>query len=209
MIRHGEVAAELVGTFVGVTDVALSDVGRHQAAAISTFMQDVGLDAVLTSPRARARDTAQPLLEASGLPGTVREGFAEMNFGEWEGLHWPEIEAHDPEYAARWQADPANVPCPGGDTASEFADGVQAELHAVLDEFRGRNVALFAHAGVNRAIMADVLGIPYMQSFAISQDYGCINAAGWDGSLAQIALTNLVPGPRSAIQGDGNRVGED
>lgn len=204
--RHGEVAQEYVGSFVGRLDVPLSDVGHHQAAAIDAFLNEAGIDAVLSSPRQRAMETARPLLNSLELDADVRPALAEMDFGEWEGLRWPEIEARDPDYALQWQADPENLPCPGGEAAGAFAARVQRELHLVLEEYRGKNIVLFGHAGVNRAIMADVIGLPYMQSFALSQDYGCVNAAGWQDTLAQVALVNFVPGPRSLTQGDGDRV---
>ncbi len=204
--RHGEVSPEYVGSFVGRLDVPLSDVGHHQAAAIDAFLNEAGIDAVLSSPRQRALETAKPLLNSLELDADVRPALAEMDFGEWEGLRWSDIEARDPAYAAQWQADPASLACPGGESAGAFAERVQRELKLVLEEYRNRNIVLFGHAGVNRAIMADVLGIPYMQSFALSQDYGCVNAAGWQDTLAQVALVNFVPGPRSDLQGDGQRV---
>lgn len=205
-IRHGEVAPEYVGTFVGTLDVPLSPMGRHQAAAIDVFLQGAGLDAIITSPRQRAMETAKPSAEAAGIETEVRPAFAEMDFGEWEGLHWDDIAARDLQFASKWQEDPANLACPGGEAAGQFAVRVQSALGDLLEEFDGRNVALFAHAGVNRAIMASVIGIPYMQSFSLAQDYGCVNAAGWQAGLSQVALVNFVPGPRSELQGDGRRV---
>lgn len=207
-IRHGEVDPGYVGTFVGSSEVALSEVGRHQAAAIDVFLQQAGLDAILTSPRVRAQETATPLAEATEMNPEVRHALAEMDFGQWEGRTWADIEAADPDFAATWQSDPTAHACPGGESAGDFADRVQQELREILQEFEGRNVAIFGHAGVNRAILAHVIGIPYMQSFTLSQDYGCVNAAGWQADLAQVALLNFVPGPRSAMQGDGERVGE-
>ncbi len=204
--RHGEVSPDYVGAFVGRLDVPLSDVGHHQAAAIDAFLNEAGIDAVLCSPRRRAMETAKPLLDSLEMDADIRPAFAEMDFGEWEGLHWPEIEARDPDFAREWQEDPMSLPCPGGESAGNFAMRVQRELTQVVEEYRNKNIVLFAHAGVNRAIMAQVIGIPYMQSFALSQDYGCVNAAGWQESLAQIALANFVPGPRSVMQGDGERV---
>ncbi len=205
-IRHGEVDADYVGSFVGRLDVGLSDVGRHQAQAIGEFLSAAGIEHIISSPRQRALRTAAPLAAHLDMEPDVRPAMAEMDFGEWEGLHWPQIVARDEAFAAKWQQDPTSIPCPGGESAGEFAQRVHAGLDELLDEFRGRNVALFAHAGVNRAIMSHVLGVPYMQSFALSQDYGCINAAGWTDELAQIALVNMVPGPRSTLQGDGDRV---
>ena len=204
-IRHGEVEAPYVGTFVGSLDVALSDVGRHQAAAAATFLEAAKVDAVLSSPRRRARDTAAPLARHHGHGIEIKDVFAEMDFGEWEGLPWAEIEARDPAFAATWQADPSCHACPAGESAGGFAERVQVGLAELLEEFKGRSVALFGHAGTNRAVLATLTQRPYMESFVFAQDYGCVNAAAWDPAtgFGQVALVNLVPGPRSRDQGDG------
>ncbi len=207
-MRHGEVDPDYVGTFVGRLDVGLSDLGRHQAQAIGEFLAEAGIEHILSSPKQRAMRTAQPLASHLELDLDVRPALAEMDFGEWEGLRWPDIVARDEEFAAEWQQDPTNTPCPGGESAGQFAARIEGAMADVLEEFQDRHIALFGHAGVNRAVMAQIMGIPYMQSFSLSQDYGCVNAAGWDGELAQIALVNMVPGPRSTLQGDGDRVGE-
>lgn len=197
-IRHGEVEAHLVGTFLGVTDGGLSDLGRHQGQAVAAFLQDAGVDAVVSSPLQRARDTVAPLAGELGLAVETRPGFREMDFGAWETLSWEAIEARDADFARRWREDPATMACPGGETTDAFAAMVARELEALLEEFAGRTVALGAHAGVNRAILAHILGRPYLEMFRFAQDYGCVNAAAWGvQDWTQVALTNLVPGPQS------------
>lgn len=205
-VRHGEVEAPFVGTFVGRTDVPLSDLGRHQAQAVATFLENQGIDAILTSPRTRSRHTAAPLAEATGLTVKVREPLAEMDFGQWETRTWNEIQARDPTFATQWAEDPTSLACPGGESAGAFAARVQVHLQEIVQEFEGRTVAVFAHAGTNRAFLAHALRIPYMGAFALCQDYGCLNAGSWSGDGAQIALMNLVPGPMSEAQGDGQRL---
>lgn len=207
-IRHGEVASPYVGTFVGSTDVPLSDVGQHQAAAIAGFLADAPLDAVLASPLKRARDTALPTARAHGLTPTLVDGLQEMNFGAWEGLAWDAIEARDPAFAKNWAADPMSIACPDGEAAGAFSKRVESTLHRLLQDHAGGHVAVFAHAGVNRAILSAVTKRPYMESFCFAQDYGCVNAAAFDGIAgpAQVALLNVVPGPKSAENGDGDRV---
>lgn len=204
--RHGEVEAPFVGTFVGSSDVGLSDLGRHQGQAIAEFLDGVPLDAIISSPLRRACDTAAPLAKAAGLDVEVRPGLAEMRFGQWEGLAWPSIEARDPEFAATWQADPINNPCPGGESAGLFATRIAGALRDILDEFDGRHIATFTHAGTNRAMLSDITRMEYMQTFCFAQDYGCVNAGAWDGpGSGQLALLNFVPGPRSEANGDGGR----
>lgn len=203
--RHGEVEAGRVGSFIGRTDVTLSPLGRHQAEAIAAYLEDSPLDAIVTSPRRRALETVAPLARAKNLTLDVRAGLAEMDFGEWDGLHWHEIVERDSQHAMEWQADVMQRAAPGGESGTQFARRVQQTLDEVLEEFKGRMVLVGGHAGTNRAIFAKALGIPYVQAFAFAQDYGCLNATGWGEGFAQVALANFVPGPRSEDQGEGKR----
>lgn len=206
-MRHGEVQNGMVGAFVGRKDVALCDVGHKQAQGIATFLEQAHVDAVVSSPRIRALDTAKPLAETKGLGIDVRDPLAEMDFGDWEGRFWEDIEAEDPEFAHKWQHDPGAIPCPGGETANSFAARVQEDLEKVRQEYSGQTVAVFAHAGTNRAILSQITGRPYMESFAFAQDYGNVSAAAWDENtgFGQVAIWNHVPGPRSVEHGDGGR----
>jgi broad specificity phosphatase PhoE len=202
-MRHGEVEAPFVGAFVGRTEVNLSPLGRHQAEAIAAYLEEAPVDAVVSSPRRRALDTAAPLARARGMKLEVRKPFAEMDYGRWEGLFWHEIEEKDPEECAAWVADPAARPMPGGESCDGFSARVREELSRVLEEFRGRTVAVFGHAGTNRSILGAALERPFRDCFSFVQDYGNVNAAAWlpDGG-AQVALVNFVPGPRSEKSGD-------
>jgi broad specificity phosphatase PhoE len=202
-IRHGEVQADLVGAFIGRTEANLSDLGRHQAEAVAAYLESAHLDAILCSPRKRALDTAAPLAKQRNMRLDIRAGFAEMHYGEWEGLFWPQIEARDPSFAKTWQAEPAKTPTPGGESVVTFTERVHQELEKVLEEFRGRSVGLVSHAGTNRAVLGHLLGLSTMDCFSFVQDYGCVNAGAWlEGGSAQVALVNFVPGPRSEKDGE-------
>lgn len=202
-LRHGEVEAPWVGTFIGTKDVGLSDLGRHQGEAIAKYLEDAAIDAIVSSPRKRALDTVAPLARAKAMKLDVRKGLGEMDFGQWEGLAWDAIRQRDPTLAEQWAKDPAAIPCPGGESCDEFFLRVSGELGKILDEYKGRSVVLAGHAGVNRSILGHVLKRPYLDCFAFAQDYGCLNAVGWGAEgFGQVALMNFVPGPRAKHQGD-------
>jgi broad specificity phosphatase PhoE len=202
--RHGEPEAPFVGAFIGRTDCGLSDLGRHQAEAIKAYLEDAPIDAILASPARRARDTVAPLAAKRGIPVRPVKGLAEMDFGKWEGLRWDDILRLDRAYAERWQEDPSALP-PGveGEACADFQARIDEALGEILDEFRGRMVVVGGHAGTNRAILAHLLRIEYLDAFVFAQDYGCLNAAAWpEGMRGQVALVNLVPGPRSDTAGE-------
>jgi alpha-ribazole phosphatase len=201
--RHGEVEEPWVGAFIGTTDVGLSPLGRHQAEAISAYLEPAPLDAVLSSPRKRALDTISAVARAKEHKLDVRKDLAEMHFGRWEGKTWEQILELDRDHALQWEKDPANTAPPQGETANEFAERVARGLDGLVAEYKGRSVVVGAHAGTNRGIMAAILGRPYMEMFSFAQDYGCVNAVGWlpEGGFGQVALVNFVPGPPSQRHG--------
>lgn len=193
----------MVGAFIGRTDVGLSPLGRHQGQAIAAYLEDAELDAIVASPRRRALDTAAPLAKAKGMKLDVRPAFAEMDFGAWDGMFWPQIVAHSPDHSVAWQKDVMGLAAPGGESGGTFQKRVGDGLDALRSEFKGRTIAVFGHAGVSRAILAHSLGMPYVQTFSFAQDYGNLSAVGWsDEGFAQMALWNFVPGPRAKKQGD-------
>lgn len=204
-LRHGEVESPWVGRFIGTSDVALSSLGRHQGEAIRAYLEDAPVDAIVSSPRRRALETIAPLAKAKGMKIDVRKPFGEMDYGEWEGLDWEQILARDREFAQKWQADPATLCPPGGESCDLFQQRVSSGVEALADEFRGRSIVLAGHAGTNRAILGHVLRRPFMECFAFAQDYGCLNAVGWSQDVpgfGQVALVNFVPGPRAVHQGE-------
>lgn len=202
-VRHGEVEAPWVGSFIGTKDVGLSDLGRHQAEAIAKYLEDAPIDAIVSSPRKRALDTIAPLARAKGLKLDVRKNLAEMDFGAWEGMHWDAIQQRDPEFATRWSNDPASIPCPEGESCDTFFGRCTDEIGRLVEEYKGRTVVLSGHAGVNRCVLGHVLKRTYLDTFVFAQDYGCVNAVGWgENGFGQVALLNFVPGPRATHQGE-------
>ena len=71
--------------FSGRTDIALTERGEAQAAAAAQRLKGSAIDAIVSSPLRRTQQTAAAVAEAVGLEVTVEDGFAETDFGEWEG----------------------------------------------------------------------------------------------------------------------------
>lgn len=85
-LRHGETEANAAGTIAGSLDVELTPLGRDQARAAARMLADEPITAIYASPLRRARETAQPIAEALGLPVTIVEEIAERNWGDLEGM---------------------------------------------------------------------------------------------------------------------------
>jgi broad specificity phosphatase PhoE len=117
------------------------------------------------SPLRRARQTA----EAIGGPVApiVLNDLAEIDFGEWEGLTWQEIQERWPNTACRKVEDWLGVTTPGGETWVDFCARIDRALEQVLAG--PRPAAIVAHMVVNAALAARLLKCDPKQ---FSQKYG-------------------------------------
>ena len=156
LLRHGEPVGGR--RYRGKLDDALSEKGWqqmwHAVGDRSDWQQ------IVTSPLQRCRAFALALGERHGLPVAVDARFAEVGFGSWEGRTRQELEAQAPGQVAHFLRDPvANRP-PGAEVLDDFISRVHAGLGDVVQAYAGQRVLLVAHAGVIRAVMTHVLGMP-------------------------------------------------
>ncbi len=142
LIRHGETEWSKNGAHTSYTDLALTEHGREQARWLAPALAGVDFSLILTSPRQRARTTA----ELAGLHtrAEVEPNLQEWNYGIYEGLSTPDIQKEQPGWSV-WKD-----PITGGETLGE----VTARAQAVIDRCSGQGgrCALFAHAHILRIL---------------------------------------------------------
>jgi broad specificity phosphatase PhoE len=189
LIRHAEPDESMRGRSYGRLDVPLSAAGRRQAEGVALALDEMSIDAVYASPLRRALETAAPLACARGLEPIVHEGLREVDFGELEGLAYAEIERERPEVYESWMRNPTDIRFPGGEA---FADLRERALSAAAEIRAGHeSVAVVAHGGVTRAILAAALGMPDEAIFRLDQPYAAISVIDWVAGSAVVRAVNL------------------
>jgi probable phosphoglycerate mutase len=103
-----------------------------------------GIAAVICSPLARARQTADAVADATGAPVLESPGLIETDFGAWEGLTFAEAAERDPELHRAWLSDPA-VPTPGGESFEQVRERVAAVRDELLVRHGGATLVLVSH----------------------------------------------------------------
>ena len=197
LVRHAETEESARGRCYGRLDVRLSPRGLRQAQGLAAALADLPLAAVYASPLARALETARPIAAARGLEPVVGEALGELDFGELEGLRYDEIEAERPELFRAWMDDPARVRFPGGEGLSDL----RARVLPALEEIRARHereaVAVVAHGGVVRIVLAEALGLEDGALFRLDQAEGGVSVVDWlDGApLVRVANATLYSPP--------------
>lgn len=163
LVRHGLTATTgtvLTGRTPGIP---LDDRGRDQAAALAARLAAVPLDAIITSPLERCRQTAEALAAArAGPPVAVTddERVSECKYGDWTGQSL-KVLAKDPLWRVV-QAHASAVTFPGEDGES-MLDMQHRAVSAVRDwnARLGRDAAyvICSHGDVIKAVIADSLGM--------------------------------------------------
>ena len=145
VVRHAPVAVE--GMCYGRTDLDAAVPARHAARTVVERLP-WSPAAISTSPSRRCARPASHLAEMLGLRVTVDVRLHELDYGEWDGRPWREIESEDGARLAAWMADWARARPPGGESAADLERRVRAWL---VERPRIPTLAV-THAGVIRAL---------------------------------------------------------
>lgn len=149
MIRHGVTAWNKERRFQGQIDIPLDDEGLRQAQLLGQSMAGAALAAVYASDLTRARQTAEPLASAIGLPVVAEPGLRERHYGAFEGRTWDELQREHAADFARWRAREPDFSLPGGgETLLALHDRVEATMRALAARHPGSSVVAVTHGGV-------------------------------------------------------------
>ena len=97
LIRHA--AHDLLGRRLAgrMPGVSLNGEGRRQVERLAERLAGASIRAVISGPLERARETAEPLARGLGLPVQISAAVDEIDFGEWTGLPFAELD-QDPRW---------------------------------------------------------------------------------------------------------------
>ncbi|TQM68210.1 putative phosphoglycerate mutase [Actinomadura hallensis] len=178
LLRHGETQMSIERRFAGTSDVPLTAHGRAQARAAALSLKDRGLDAIVTSPLSRCRDTAAEVAAVTGLDVRVEEGFREADFGEWEGLTFAEAGQGWPDELKAWLADPQVAP-PGGESFARVSRRVRTALDKLKVRHREQTVLVVSHVTPIKLLVRDALGAPMSSLYRMHLDVGALSSIDW------------------------------
>jgi alpha-ribazole phosphatase len=200
LVRHAEPAAA-DGVCYGGLDLELSDRGREQAAEAAAALAGTEVAAVYSSPARRATDTALPIAAAHGVTPITDARLTEIDFGEFEGRRFDDIEAAYPEIYETWMRTPTKVRFPGGESWQDLLARSTAAASAIVEAHRDETVVVVSHGGVNRAILSAVLGTLGDAVFRIGQGYACISIVDYFDGAPVVTLLNSPPSGDFRISG--------
>lgn len=156
-VRHGShdrVDRVLCGRMAGV---GLSDRGVGECEAIGRRLAAEPVDAIYASPLERTRRSAELVAAGLGLSVEPAEDLIEIDFGDWTGAGFAQLEA-DPRWAA-WNAQRSQARPPGGESMAEAQARVGRFVADVARRHPGRGVVAVSHGDVIKAALMAALGL--------------------------------------------------
>lgn len=162
LLRHGQTDYNVAGRMQGHIDSTLTPDGVAQAEAAAPDIAKVRPDRIISSDLSRARDTAEQVGGACGLPVALDERLRETHLGEWQGRTITEIEQDHPGAIATWRSDPSWAP-PGGESRIDVvrrSRPVVEEVDEELADVRGATAVLVAHGGLIAGLVCGLMALP-------------------------------------------------
>lgn len=151
LVRHGQTERSRIGAYSGRLDVALTEEGVEQAQRAAQRLAGAGVDAVVTSPLARARDTAAAIAAATGAPLRVDERLTEVDYGPFEGLDRDGAREQIGEPFSAWRADPFGSPVPGMEPLCDALERARAATAEALAAHE--HPVIVGHQGILRIVL--------------------------------------------------------
>ena len=212
LVRHGVTPHTVEKRFSGglaSANPGLSDEGRDQIRAAAAWLSPLAerVDAVIASPVRRTLESAEILADVLGKTVEVEHGFAEMEFGSWDGMTFLEVAERRPDELDAWLGS-LDVGAGGGESFRVVEKRVLDGLQRVLDAHAGRTVVIVSHVTPIKTLVAHAVDAPLESVFRMELSPASVSVlsfflGGKDGTeeRASMRLFNALPPGNDAFGG--------
>ena len=190
VIRHGEPVGGRRYRGYSVDD-ALTEKGWAQMR--SSVPETPEWQHIVSSPLKRCLEFSTELANDLQITMSIEDNLKEIGFGDWEGKTPEEILAQDSEALNRFYQDPVNNRPEGAEPLDTFSQRVWNAYLEIIENHRDKHILIVAHAGVARAITANILKMSLDDVYSrLRIEYGAIVSSSIDeGSPPRL----LIQGP--------------
>ena len=194
-LRHGQAKNNTERLLAGRTEgVPLTDTGIKQAESIATFIKEMKVDHIYTSPIQRAKHTAEIVGNHNSIDPIVDERLIELDMGKFTGMKYDDIfSSHGNVFLKFYQGD-VEIAHQGVETFAQVKSRVQSIVDHVISQHSGKNVVLVTHMDPIKAMISSVLGLSPERMFELIVANASINVfKEYDGKLSLKAINVMNP----------------
>mmetsp|Transcript_41260 Transcript_41260/g.50189 ORF Transcript_41260/g.50189 Transcript_41260/m.50189 type:complete len:279 (+) Transcript_41260:40-876(+) len=192
LLRHGETDWNASGKIQGSFDIPLNENGQRQAVAVAAHLDDIPIGVVASSHLSRAKETADTLWKnrhsTTAKPDVIVDAsFAEMSFGELEGLvsRDPDL---DPMTKRRFSTVTERVQRDidfafpgGGESTAQVEKRAKRALYRILKNYpEEKHIAIVSHGRTNKVLISSIAFEDVRKFAQVRQSNACINVLDVD-----------------------------
>jgi len=183
LVRHAALSSQDT-TLAGRSDEAsLSSLGREQLRRLAEELSGRRLTAIHSSPRLRARLTAEAIASVRGLAVQVADALDELDYGGWTGLTFTELKQRADWRA--WNERRASTAPPDGESAQAAQRRICGYLEDLRRRHRNATVVVVTHAEPIRLVLLKAAGLPIGDFHRIDVPPGSITPFRWHRGITQ------------------------
>lgn len=189
LLRHGQTPLSVERRYSGRGNPQLTDLGVRQAGAAGAHLaarDDIA--AVVASPLDRAQHTARALADRIDLPVSTMDDLIETDFGDWEGLTFPEASERYPDVHRSWLRDTSVAP-PGGESFDTVSNRVTAARDALVSAYAGSTVVVVTHVTPIKMMLQLALDVGPSLLYRLHLD------------LASLSIAEFYPDGGASVRG--------
>src|SRR3954466_8489394 len=193
LLRHGEVESRYHRVFGGKIDMELSPLGHQQVQALANYFQRHPPHVMYASPMKRVQQTLAPLAKWTGLNPIILPGLREVDFGSWTGLSWEQVYERFKISAFDWLKELEAGSIAEAESTADFRKRVSESLKQILAESAHKEIAVVAHGGVIRMLLAIILDLPFAKMSIFDIEYASVTKVKLAAHKTEIELLNFSP----------------
>ena len=145
LVRHGQSEGNLRRSFLGHTDLPLTELGHKQAEAAAEYLKDVPFDVIYSSDLLRAYMTAEHIATKKDMSIIANPTMREIYAGEWEDRLFDDLIVNFEDFV-NWEKDIGYSKCTGGESFIELYNRIIPEITRIAAENEGQTVCIATHA---------------------------------------------------------------
>ena len=199
LIRHGEPELPAEKSYIGVTDLPMSERGEEQIRTTAQRLTE-NLEAVpliYASPLARSMDSAQIIARAFDTDVWCLEGLREIDLGIWENRSFREIREEFPEEFDARGRNLDHYMIPNGESffqaANRFEKTVGSMLAQAHETEEEQTILAVTHGGVIRAFLGRIQGKSMQEMKKVPMPYASMTEVEFHNGEWIIGRTGYLP----------------
>jgi len=183
LVRHTETVGNIEDRFVGRTDFDITKRGEKYIDELTERLKDIKFDKAYCSTSSRTRKTIQKLAKLNHLKIEEKEQLCEMNFGDYDGKKWEDIDKINPEVRKTRDLINEITHIPHQESTQEVTERMVKIMHSIAKNNVGKTILVCSHGVAIESFLRNVSG----EGFTVRQnEYGqrntTINIVEYDDS---------------------------